>query len=279
MIEIGQYNTLRVARDTSVGLFLEDEEENDVLLHGKFIPEGGLKEGDEVEVFVYKDNEGRDIATTQQPKLTVEEFALLEVTSVTKFGAFVDIGLDKELLVPFMEQARKMEVGEHHLVFMYLDGISDRLAGSTKLEQFLDNEEIELEENEEVDIIFWKPTDLGYKVIVNEEHIGLVYSDELYEFIPVGTVRKAFVHKIRPDNKLDIRLQKRGYAKVEPNAQKILTLLHEQNGFLKLTDKSSPEEIKRTLSMSKKTFKKAIGSLYKQKRITLEPNGIQLTDT
>jgi predicted RNA-binding protein (virulence factor B family) len=278
MIEIGQYNTLRVARDTSVGLFLEDEEENDVLLHGKFIPEGGLKEGDEVEVFIYKDNEGRDIATTQQPKLTAEEFALLEVTSVTKFGAFVDIGLDKELLVPFMEQARKMEVGEFHLVFMYLDGLTDRLAGSTKLEQFLDNEELDLKENEAVDIIFWKPTDLGYKVIVNEEHIGLVYSDQLYEYIPIGTRRQAFVHKIRTDNKIDIRLQKFGYAKVEPNAQKILTLLKEQNGFLELTDKSSPEKIKKILGMSKKTFKKAIGSLYKQKRISLEPTGIQLTD-
>ena len=135
-----------------------------------------------------------------------------------------------------------------------------------------------MKENEAVDIIFWKPTDLGYKVIVNEEHIGLVYSDQLYEYIPIGTRRQAFVHKIRTDNKIDIRLQKFGYAKVEPNAQKILTLLKEQNGFLELTDKSSPEKIKKILGMSKKTFKKAIGSLYKQKRISLEPTGIQLTD-
>ncbi len=276
MIELGQYNTLRVARDTPVGIFLEDDEENDVLLHGKFIPEGGLKEGDEIEVFIYKDNEGRDIATTQTPKITVEEFALLEVTSIDKYGAFVDIGLDKELLVPFMEQAYKMEVGKSYLVFMYVDGLSDRLAGSTKLEQFLDNEEIELEDGAEVDVIFWKQTDLGYKVIVNDEHVGLVYANELFSKPQAGTRTIGYVRKVREDNKLDIRLQKDGYEQIEPNAQKILELLQKEDGFVPLTDKSSPEDIKRWLGISKKMFKKSIGNLYKQKLILLEVEGIRL---
>lgn len=276
MIELGQYNTLRVARDTPVGIFLEDDEENDVLLHGKFIPEGGLKEGDEIEVFIYKDNEGRDIATTQTPKIIVEEFALLEVTSIDKYGAFVDIGLDKELLVPFMEQAYKMEVGKSYLVFMYVDGLSDRLAGSTKLEQFLDNEEIELEEGAEVDVIFWKQTDLGYKVIVNDEHIGLVYANELFSKPQAGTRTTGYVRKVREDNKLDIRLQKDGYEQIEPTAQKILELLQKEDGFVPLTDKSSPEAIKKWLGISKKMFKKSIGNLYKQKLILLEVEGIRL---
>lgn len=278
MIKLGEYNNLCVARDTEVGIFLEDDEEQVVLLPGKFIPEEGLEVGDYIEVFVYKDNEGRDIATTQIPKITVENFEALEVSSIGPFGAFMSMGIDKDLLVPFMEQNQKMEEGKSYVVFMYLDAMTNRLAGSAKLEQFLDNEYPELEEKEEVEVLFWKFSDLGLKVIINEEYEGLIYHNNLFEKITLGDRRKAYIHHIREDGKIDVRLQKKGYAHVEPNAQKIMIALGENEGFLPLTDKSTPELIKQQLSMSKKTFKKAIGSLYKEKTITLEKTGIRLIE-
>jgi predicted RNA-binding protein (virulence factor B family) len=278
MIELGKYNLLEVMRSTPHGLFLEDKEENDVLLPGKFIPEGTAV-GDYLEVYIYRDNEERLVATTEEPKFTLYEFAGLKVSDVNDHGAFVDYGVGKDLFVPFREQRVKMEVGNYYLVYMYLDGETDRLAGSTKVDQFLDlvdPEEDGIAVGDEVTIITSGKSELGTNVIVNNRFKGLIYANELFENLTVGMPRVAYVNRVREDGKLDIRLEKDGYAKVEDNAQKILDLLKERKGYLLLTDKSSPELIKKELGMSKKTFKKSIGALYKQKIILLEDKGIRL---
>lgn len=278
MIELGKYNLLEVMRSTPHGLFLEDKEENDVLLPGKFIPEGTAI-GDYLEVYIYRDNEERLVATTEEPKFTLYEFAGLKVSDVNAHGAFVDYGVGKDLFVPFREQRIDMVEGNYYLVYMYLDGETDRLAGSTKIEQFLDLvdlEEDELAVGDEVTIIVWGTSELGTNVIVNNRYKGLIYANELFEDLTVGMPRTAYINRIREDGKLDIRLEKDGYAKVEDNAQKILDLLKERKGYLLLTDKSSPDLIKKELGMSKKTFKKSIGALYKQKIILLEDKGIRL---
>lgn len=275
MIELGKYNLLEVARSTPHGLFLVDKEENTVLLPGKFIPEG-TEEGDYLEVYIYKDNEERLIATTEEPKITLYEVAYLTVSDVNQYGAFVDYGVGKDLFIPFREQKTKMELGKSYLVYMYLDGQTDRLAGSSKIEQFLDNEELTIKEGDEVLITIGEKTQLGVNVVINHQHKGLIYANELFEEAKIGMVKTAYVHRIREDGKVDVRLQRDGYAKIEENAQRILDLLKERNGFLLLTDKSSPEKIKKQLGMSKKTFKKSIGSLYKQKLIALEDQGIRM---
>lgn len=275
MIAIGQYNLLEVARSTPHGLFLEDKEGESVLLPGKFIPEG-VAVGDMLEVYIYKDNDDRPIATTQEPALTLYECALLKVADVNAHGAFVNYGVDKELLVPFREQQEPMQLGKSYLVYLYLDGQTDRLTGSTKIAQFLDDDPEDLEEGDEVLITVWKISELGVNVIVNNTYKGLLYHNEVFQPLNIGERLTAYVSQIRSDGKLDIRLDKDGYSKVEPNAQKILDLLELRAGFILLTDKSSPEQIKQQLGMSKKTFKKAVGSLYKQKRIQLEEKGIRL---
>lgn len=278
MIELGKYNLLEVMRSTPHGLFLEDKDENDVLLPGKFIPEGTAV-GDYLEVYIYRDNEERLVATTEEPTFTLYEFAGLKVSDVNDHGAFVDYGVGKDLFVPFREQKVKMEVGNYYLVYMYLDGQTDRLAGSTKVEQFLDLvdlEEDELAVGDEVTILAWSKSELGTNVIVNHRYRGLIYANELFEELTIGMPKTAYINRIREDGKLDIRLEKDGYAKVEGNAQKILDLLKERRGYLLLTDKSSPDLIKKELGMSKKTFKKSIGALYKQKIILLEDKGIRL---
>lgn len=274
-MDIGVYHLLEVLRSTPHGLFLGDEEGNSVLLPGKDIPEG-ISVGEHLEVYVYKDNQERLIATTQEPRITLYECALLPVTAVGNHGAFVDYGVDKELLVPFREQEERLQKGQSYLVYMYLDGQTDRLAGSTKIAQFLDDEPEGLEEGEEVHIVVWKATDLGLKVIVNYCYTGLLYANEIFEDLSVGAERLAYVHRIRPDGKLDIRLQQEGYAKVEPNAERILEELERRGGILLLHDKSKPDAIKSQLGMSKKTFKKAIGSLYKARRIEFIDQGIRL---
>lgn len=275
MLELGKYNLLEVVSDSSPGMFLADKEGEKVLLPGKFIPEG-LEVGDMLEVYLYQDNEERLIATTEEPKITLYEFAYLPVSEVGEYGAFLDYGVGKDLFVPFREQKVDMEIGKSYLVYMYIDGQTGRLTGSSKVQQFIDNEELTVEEGDEVLITVWNKTDIGSNVIINSRHKGLIYENELFQKIRTGDVLTAFVHKIREENKIDIRLQKDGYSKVEGNAQKILDLLKQREGYLLLTDKSSPDRIKSELGMSKKTFKKSIGALYKQKLIKLEEKGIRL---
>lgn len=274
MIEIGQYNTLKIVRDTSVGLYLSDGKQ-DILLPNKYVPKK-FEMGDELAVFVYLDQEERMVATTLKPYIKLNEFAYLRVSFTNKFGAFMDWGLEKDLFIPFREQARPMEKGKRYLVFMYLDHETNRLAGSSKISQFLDNENLTVEEGEEVDLIVSHITDIGINVIINERHKGLLYKDQVYQDLRTGDRLTGYIKTIRPDNKIDVSIQQSGFAGIEPNAELILEELKASRGFLRLNDNSHPEDIKTVLKMSKKTFKKAIGTLYKQKLIEIKEDGIYL---
>ena len=275
MIHIGEYNTLTIMRETDPGLFLMDEEDNEVLLPNRYVPEE-FKIWDKLEVFVYLDNEERLVAVTDKPYIKKDEFALLRCNEVTQFGAFLDWGMVKELFCPFKEQAFKMKKGGWYLVFCYLDEESNRLVASSKTNQFLDNKELTVNQFDEVDLIASHPSDIGWNVIVNKLHLGLIYNDNVFQDISVGDKLKGIVKKIRPGNKLDISLGQVGFRNIEPNAEKILHHLHDNSGFLNLTDKSNPDDIKDVLQMSKKSFKKAIGTLYKQRQILIKDDGIYL---
>lgn len=276
MTEIGKYNILTIDRETSVGLYLTNGEE-DILLPNKYIP-NKYELGEEIEVFVYLDQQERPVATTLKPYILLNGFAALRVSFINKYGAFLDMGLEKDLFVPFREQARPMEEGKRYIVYMYLDEKSNRLVGSSKTSQFTDNENLTVQEGEEVSLIVTHTTDLGINVIINEQHTGLLYKDEVYKDLRMGERLKGYIKNIRPDNKIDVTLQKAGVEGIEPNAAKILQELKEGRGFLGLNDNSHPEDIKTVLQMSKKAFKKAIGSLYKQRLIEIKDDGIYLIE-
>lgn len=275
MIKIGEYNTLVILRDTDPGLFLGDDEDNDVLLPNKYVPEQ-FEIGDELTVFVYLDHEERPVATTLKPHIKPGEFALLRCNYTNEFGAFLDWNLEKDLFCPFKEQAFKMRKGDWYLVYCYIDEETDRLVASSKTNSFLSNKELTVDQFDEVDLIVSHPSEIGMNVIVNEKHLGLIYKDEIYKEISVGDRLKGIVKKVRSDNKLDISLNQIGYRNIEPNAQIILKELKDNSGFLALTDKSDPDQIKDMMQMSKKAFKKAVGSLYKQRIITIKEDGIYL---
>jgi uncharacterized protein len=275
MIHIGEYNTLTILREKEPGLFLSDEEDNEVLLPNRYVPTE-FKIWDKLEVFVYLDNEERLVAVTDKPYITKGEFAVLRCNQVSEHGAFLDWGMVKELFCPFKEQAFKMKKGGWYLVYCYLDEKSERLVASSKTNKFLSNQELTVLPFEEVDIIVSHPSEMGMNVIVNKKHSGLIFKDSIFQDLSVGDKLKGIVKKIRKDNKLDIALGQVGYRNIEPNAEAIMEALEDNKGFIELTDRSSPEAIKETFQMSKKSFKKAIGSLYKQKLITIKEDGIQL---
>ncbi|WP_053977663.1 CvfB family protein [Mangrovimonas xylaniphaga] len=275
MIHIGEYNTLEIVRETEPGLFLSDKEDNEVLLPNRYVPES-FEIGDELEVFVYLDNEERLVAVTDQPYITKGDFALLRCNAVTKFGAFLDWGMVKELFCPFKEQVFKMKEGGWYLVHCYLDEETERLVASSKTNRFLDNTNLTVEVFDEVDVIVSHPSEIGMNVIVNKKHQGLIFKDNIFKDLSVGDRLKGFVKKIRKDNKLDIVLEQIGYRSIEPNADIILKELKDNGGYLELTDKSDPELIKEVLQMSKKNFKKGIGNLYKQRLIEIKEDGIYL---
>jgi hypothetical protein len=275
MLGIGEYHTLIIDRDTEPGLFLRNEEGDEVLLPNKYKPETFSLE-DEIEVFVYLDHQERPVATTLKPYVKLDEFAYLKCVELSDIGAFLDWGLEKHLFVPYREMASEMRKGSWYLIFCYLDEESGRLVGSSKTNAFLDNSDITVEPFQPVDIIVANPTDLGMNVIVNEIHQGLIFKDDIFQDLQPGDRLKAWVKKTRPDGKIDITLQRPGYRSIEPNAQDILNEIELKGGHLKLTDKSSPLEIQRVLQMSKKSFKKAIGTLYKQRLIDIKEDGIYL---
>ena len=277
MIELGRINNLEILRDTSVGLFLGDEEGNDVLLPNKYVPTG-YEIGQKIKVFCYLDYDERPVATTLEPDIMLGEFRLLQVAEVNEFGAFMEWGLEKHLLVPFREQRVKMKEGQWYVVHCYLDERSGRLVASNKLDKFLSNDTVDLKEWEQVDLVVTRQTDLGWEVIVNERHKGLVYFNEVFKPINIGDVIPGCVKTIRKDNKLDISLQPLGAKVLEPAAKKIYEVLVENGGFLGLHDKSAPEEIRDVFQMSKKTFKKGLGTLYKDRKIKIESAGITLSD-
>lgn len=275
MIEIGKYHTLTILRDTEPGLFLGDDQDNEVLLPNRYVPKE-FEIGDSIEVFVYLDNEERPVATTDKPYIKAGDFAMLRCNEVTKFGAFLDWGMVKQLFCPFKEQAFKMRAGQWYLVYCYVDEETQRLVASSKTNRFLNNKELTVKQFDEVDIIISHPSDIGMNVIVNKKHAGLIYNDDIFQDIAIGDALKGVVKKVRHNNKLDIVLGQIGYRNIEPNAQKVLDVLNDNSVFLPFNDKSNPEEIKETFQMSKKSFKKAIGSLYKQRLIAIEEDGIRL---
>ena len=277
MAQIGKLNHLEVLKELDFGIYLDGGDLGEILMPKRYVPEGTML-GDFIEAFIYLDSEDRLIATTEKPLAQIEEFALLEVVSVTPVGAFLNWGLPKDLFVPFREQRKPMEVGKKYLVYVYLDTNSKRIAASSKIENYLDNIPVDYDENEEVDLIIVNETDLGYNAIIDYSHLGVLYKNEVFQELNPGDRVQGYIKKIRPDGKIDLRLDKIGYEKITSFVDRIIVELQKNKGFLPLTDKSSPEEIYKTFKISKKNFKAAIGALYKKRFIALEDNGIRLLD-
>lgn len=274
MIEIGKYNILKVNRAVDFGFYLTDGHE-EVLLPKKWIPEGA-DIGKNVEVFIYTDSEDRLIATTMKPKATLGDFAALEVTSTTGFGAFLDWGLEKDLLLPKNEQIKPVAVGEKAVVKVCLDFKTNRLIGVSKIGSFLKPVPESLQPGQEVEVWVYNQTPLGYQVMVNEQFAGLLYENEVFEELRIGDKRTAWVKKRREDDKLDVSLKPFGKEGMKSDREKVLEALKEAGGTLALGDKSEPEEISKKMNMSKKAFKRAIGMLYKEQLISLSDHEIQL---
>ncbi|MCQ2960371.1 MAG: S1-like domain-containing RNA-binding protein [Bacteroidales bacterium] len=276
MFQIGKKNTLKVIRKVDFGFYLDAEDYDSVLLPKRYAPEN-LQEGDELEVFIYLDSEDRIIATTETPFAEVNEFAYLTVKEVNKYGAYLDWGLPKDLFVPYREQKMRMTAGKKYWVYVYVDQDSDRIAASAKIDKFLDKYNPPYSEGDEVSIQIHSTTELGTKVIVDSLYWGIIYKNELFEQLSVGETKVAYIKKVREDLKLDISLVKSGYLnKISDIESHVLTALEQNEGFLPLHDKSDAEEIKNLLSMSKKSFKMAVGGLYKAGKILIENNGIRL---
>ncbi|MFT4697386.1 MAG: putative RNA-binding protein (virulence factor B family) [Flavobacteriaceae bacterium] len=276
-MEIGKHTTLVILRETDPGLYLGENmnAEDVVLLPHKYKPES-FEIGDEIEVFIYLDYDERLIATTLEPHVLLNSFGYLRCAAVSNHGAFMEWGLEKHLFVSFKEQARPMKVDNWYIVYLYLDEQTNRLAGASKTNQFLQNETLTIKQYDEVNILVTHLTEKGANVIINGVHKGLIYIEDIFEDIRTGDRMKAYIKKIREDNKIDVVLQTLGYKSIEPNAQFILDELKTAGGFIALHDKSSPDAIKNLLGLSKKSFKRAIGSLYKDKQITIKEDGIEL---
>ncbi len=276
MINIGQVYELEVVKIVDFGVYLDAENLGEVLLPGKNAPED-VSVGDTVEVFLYLDSEGRPVATNKEPVAVVGEFAYLKVVSSSSVGAFLDWGLDKDVLVPFAEQHRPMELGRYYLVYLYI-GLDGRIVASSKIDKFLDDERPhDFKPQQAVDIIIANSTELGYKAIVNHSHWGVLYKNEVHQRLSFGQSMKAYIKHIRPDGKIDLSLQG-GQETRDKYSQTILNYLEKQNGFAAVHDKSDPELISDLFGMSKGAFKKAIGGLYKQRIISIEKDGIRLLE-
>ena len=274
MIKIGEYNELEIVKQVDFGVYLGIDD-IEILLPTKWVPDGA-RIGDTINVFIIRDSDDRLLATTVKPLATANSFAFLEVKQVNNIGAFLDWGMDKDLLVPFREQAKPMEEGKSYVVFVYEDEQSNRLIASSKLSRFIERENIDVREGDIVDLLVYSKTNLGYNAIINNLHTGLIYANEIFENIRIGDQLKGYVKTIREDNKIDLSLQKSGFELMDDAKWKILNILKNENGFIALHDHSSSEEIKEKLQMSKKAFKKAIGSLYKEKQVLLTDKGVQL---
>ena len=275
MAELGKNNTLKVVELVDFGVYLDGGETGKILMPKRYVPEG-CNIDDEVDVFVYLDSEDRPVATTEKPLATVGEFEFLKVVSVTQVGAFLDWGLAKDLLVPFREQKMRMETDRWYVVHIYIDVETNRIVGSAKIDKFLDNVPPEYNVGDEVDILVSSKSDLGYNAIINNLHTGVLYQNETFKPLRVGHKLKAYIKKVREDDKIDLLLEKPGHKKLDDIAQAVYDALIKANGFLPLGDKSAPETIYHILGMSKKNFKKAIGTLYRLKKIVIEDEGVRL---
>jgi len=266
---------MRINRAVDFGVYLDGGEEGEILMPKKYIPEG-KQIGDEVEAFVYMDSEDRPVATTEKPLVQVGQFGALKVLEVNELGAFADWGVLKDLLIPYAEQRENLEEGQSVVVYVYLDKVSRRIVGSAKVEKFLDTYALDVEEGDEVDLMIFGKTPLGYKAIVNGLHTGVLYKNEVFKPLRIGDQMKGFIKKIREDEKIDLSLSKASFEQSKDLTSIIIAKLKENGGFLRVTDKSNPDVIYQLFGESKKTFKKAVGHLYKQRLIVIEEEGIRL---
>lgn len=276
MVKMGEYNVLKVTKEKTMGVFLDDGDIG-ILLPKRFVP-AGTKIGDEVKVFLYHDGEDRPIATTQEPFGVLGDIVKLRVVSVAQHGAFLDWGLMKDLFIPKSAQISFMRPNGHYLVKIVMDEMTGRIAATEKLERFLSNEELSVKELESVDLLVYRKTDIGYVVIINNKHTGVLHFNEIYRTIEIGDRFQGYIKKILDDNKIDVAAGKHGYNRVEGETDKVLRLLKEHDGYLPYHDKSTPEEIYSFFSMSKKTFKMTTGNLYKQHKIEFTSTGIKLIE-
>ena len=278
MVEIGKMNQLSVLREVAFGLFLDGGELGDILLPRRYMP-SEWNTTEPLDVFLMLDSEDRLTAITEQPLAMVGECAWLRVVSTSKFGAFLDWGLPKDLLVPFREQADNLREGQYCIVRIYLDPISNRIAASTRLDRFLNQEPPTYTPGEKVSLLNFTKTDLGYKMIVNHAHWGILFYNEVFQTLQRGQQLEGYIKNVRPDGKLDLNLQPTGYRKVTDLTDIILNYLQDHNGFMPLTIKHPPEEIYAVFGVSKKTYKQAIGALYKKRLIEFTPDGTKLVVT
>jgi predicted RNA-binding protein (virulence factor B family) len=274
-VELGKFNQLEVVKTVDFGVYLDGHDDGEILLPTRYVPEG-CKPGETLNVFIYLDNEERLIATTLKPRVQVGQFACLEVAWVNEFGAFLDWGLMKDLFCPFREQKMKMQKGRRYIIHAHLDDESYRIMASAKVERYLSKEVPPYKPGQEVPVMIWQKTDLGYKVIVDNKYSGLVYQNEIFAPVEIGEQLTAYVKQVRPDGKIDLSLQKYGAAKVGDFSTHFLDYLKQHDGFTPLGDKSAAEDIYDTFGVSKKTFKKTVGELYKKRLIVIEEGGIRI---
>ncbi|MCJ8269093.1 MAG: S1-like domain-containing RNA-binding protein [Psychrosphaera sp.] len=272
---MGVVNSLTVVKKVDFGVYLDGGDLGEILLPTKVVPKG-CEIDQVVDVFIYLDSEDRVIATTRTPLAKVGEFANLEVIEVNNVGAFMDWGLEKDLLVPFGEQKKRLEVGNRHLVFVYIDRVDRRITASAKIDKFLDQVEPKYTAGQEVDLILGGQTDLGFKAIINNAHWGVIYKDEVFEFLGIGSHRKGYIKRVREDGKIDLTLTRPAAEQRDELSQKVLNELEKVGGYLAIGDKSPPEMIYKKFKVSKRIYKQTIGGLMKQGLITIEPTGIRI---
>lgn len=279
MLEIGRINTLQVTKQVTFGLYMDGGEAGEILLPKRYVPEGTIVQ-DWLDLFIYLDSEDRLIATTETPLVMVDECAYLKVVSVTPVGAFLDWGLPKDLLVPFSEQDRPMEVGRSYVVVVSVDDSTNRIVASSRLHDYLDEEaDEEIEVGKSVELLISGQTDLGYKAVIDNDYLGLIFKNEVFQELKNGDQLTGFVKQIRDDGKIDLRINSDKKSTVEVLSEKILDHLRHNNGTSQLTDKSPPEAIYRSYSVSKANYKRALSSLYKQRLILITHEAITLSDT
>ncbi|CAH8199695.1 CvfB family protein [Vibrio aestuarianus] len=276
MINVGQINSLEVVKIADFGVFLDASDFGTTLLLNRFVPEG-VELGQQIDVFLYFDSDNQLAATTETPIAKVGEWGLMKVEGVNSTGVFVDWGVkDKDLLVPYSEQRARFTEGQTILVYVYTDKASGRIVGTTKFNKVLDKTPANYTKNQQVDLLIAERSDLGYKAIINGQHWGMIFPSDVFGKLFIGKSLKGYIKNVREDGKIDLALQKVGVEKMDEMSAKILELLEKKGGFLPLSDKSTPDAIFATFRTSKGTFKKSIGGLYKQGKITIEPDGIRL---
>ena len=275
MLKIGKYNLLRVVKEVPFGVYLDGANYGDILLPKRDVPKD-CKPGSWLKVFIYLDSEDRLIATTKTPSAMVGECACLKVVAISKFGAFLDWGLPKDLLVPRREQVHLMQEGRSYVVYLYVDEQTQTIAASSRLEMFLNEFGNDFTAREAVELMIAERTEIGFKAVINGTHLGLLYANEVFQPLHIGQKLTGYIKAIRPDRKIDLMLQLPSAVAHDDLTQKILAHLQAQGGRSSFSDKSSPEAIYETFQVSKAHFKRAIGLLYKQKQIVIEPTGIRL---